>query len=437
MKRAHWWMLAALTLTWGATGSLAAAEKAAEKKEEQKTAEAPPEQPCPFFDDCVDFDFCSLDPCFEWNPCSLPYGLNPPPVCPNWDCCDWVATLEYLYWKPFVENAHAAQEQQAIDYRVDHSSAQGTFANGYLANRPKDYKFNWDSGFRVGLGYNFPCDKWGMIFVWTHYRTAIDSRLNGSASIDESGSTDLLNAKIPAPYFIMGDYLEPFFYCRTAEIGSKWTFQFNQVDLDFFRDFYVGCALSLRPYAGLRSIFLAQKINVSGRYNVHPNADLIYKTLDIEQRLLSEFKGFGIKGGLKSNWEFFCGLSLYGDVGLSAVYSCFTTMHRSEFIGVANSLQTPKTALTHEIPYDFNELKVFADFALGLEWRRPFNCNQNVFHFRLGWEHHMLFKASHFLSLNNNQLLFENSRPPAGTRFLTSDGDISLYGFVFAIGVSF
>jgi hypothetical protein len=350
-----------------------------------------------------------------------------------------VSTLEYIYWKPFVENAHAAQELRAIDYRVDQENAEGTFVNGYLSNTPKDYKFNWDSGFRVGLGYNFPCDKWGVVFVWTHYRTEVESRLNGSAAVELSGTTEVTNAKVPAPYFIIGDYLSPFLYSRNAEIDSKWTFQFNQVDLDFFRDFYVGPSLSLRPYAGLRSIFLSQKINVSGQYDLFTPAvgNLAYHSLNVEQRLFSEFKGFGIKGGLKSNWEFFCGLSLYGDLGLSAVYSCYTTMHRTNLIGLSDDVVIPKTAITQEIPYNFNELKVFADFAFGIEWRRPFNCDQNIFHFRLGWEHHMLFKASHFNSLANDQLLFDNSRRPGGTRFATSDGDISLYGFVFAIGVSF
>lgn len=422
MKRTHWWMLGALSLAWGTLTPLTA------NQSEVECVEVP---------SFVIDEFCSLDPCFDWNPCSFPYGLNPPPISPSWDCCDWVATLEYLYWKPFVENAHAAQVQEAIDYHFDEPGNNGTFADGFLSNRPKDYKFDWDSGFRVGLGYNFPCDKWGVIFVWTHYLTDVDARLNGSSDVRSSGNTYTVNADVPAPYFMMGDFLRPFLYSNTAQINSTWTFQLNQIDLDFFRDFYVGCALSLRPYAGLRSIFLQQKINVAADYAINPGANFAYKSIDIDQRLFSEFKGFGIKGGLKSNWEFFCGLSLYGDVGLSAIYSCFKTMHRTDIIGITVAPAPPKTALTLELPYDFNELKVFADFALGLEWMRPFNCNRNIFHFRLGWEHHMLFKASHFLSLANDQLLFDNDQPPTGARFLTSDGDISLYGFVFAAGISF
>ncbi len=422
MRAAAWIVLGALTFTChnGFTE---------EKKEETEKSE----QLLPIY--YMD-DFQCSDGC-DWDPCCMPYGLNPPLVCPTWNCCDWVGTLEYLYWKPFVENAHVTQVLEAHNFRFD--SDTGAYTSGKLTNRPKDYKFEWDGGFRVGLGYNFPCDKWGIALIWTHYQTEFSSLFQGSGCTQGSEGID---AAVPAPYFLVGDLLRPFLYATSARLESKWNFQFNQIDLDFFRDFYVGCSLSLRPYAGLRAIFVKQKIKSCAEYTFPDNGIVaFFRDIKVNQRLMSEFKGVGINGGMKSNWEFFCGLSLYGDIGLSAIYSAYTTDAQLDYLGLPLDAGE-KSALSTSVPYDFELLKVFADFALGIEWREPFNCCQNVFHLRLGWEHHMLFKASYFNSIANDQLLYDQTfsgvtQPPTGARFATSDGDISLYGFVFAIGVSF
>ena len=184
----------------------------------------------------------------------------------------------------------------------------------------------------------------------------------------------------------------------------------------------------MRPYVGLRTLFIRQTINSSGNYTLSNAAISPFTSFETEQRLKSGCRGVGLLAGLKTNWEFYCDVSLYGDFSLSAVYSSFKTENISTLIGVPFDASDQLTALTHEIPYNFQDLKVFADLSLGLEWRHSFNCDQNVFHLRFGWEHHLLFKTSNFFSITNGELFIIDDELPSGTRFEQSCGDISLYG---------
>ena len=152
-------------------------------------------------------DDCYYSDCYDnWDPTALSCIKSHRQIRLFGMCADWVATIEYLYWKPFVENAHAAQLLVAENYTLSETNVTGK-----LTNMPVDPHFNWKSGFRLGIGYNFPCDKWGVAFIWTHYMTMVDTFLNGNATVTNPVSgTYVVNGENPAPYFITGDYLRPF-----------------------------------------------------------------------------------------------------------------------------------------------------------------------------------------------------------------------------------
>lgn len=363
-----------------------------------------------------------INNCADWNPCCFDYGLNPPPTCPTCCGCTWYGEIDYLYWKPFVENA-----QPCLLYNVD--KIPGNPNAAYTINpvsRPKDFHYDWDSGFRVALGYGFPCDKWGLALSWSHFRTDAKFAENGSTTSHQDGS--FTDVKVPLPGFFNGPLSSILQLLGHSSLSSKWEFQFNQIDLDFFRDFYVGCSLSIKPYVGLRALIVNNTIKTISEYD---DAAPTILQANIAQNLRSNFKAFGLKGGLESFWEVMCGLGVYGNVGASIIYANYDTSNKTYISQL--TLSSERLHQNIETPYKFQTLKMMSDLAIGVQWREPINCNQNLFVIKAGWEHHMILQGSQFQTILTGQSA-GSIAPPSPYVFA---GDISLYGFVFSIGLSF
>ena len=367
--------------------------------------------------------------CNEWNPCSFDYGLNPPPVRPQCWGCTWYGDIEYIYWKPYVDNAQAADLLTA-DSVPTHGFQHNT--TNYTST-PQDFRFDWDSGFRVGLGYGFPEDKWGLSLTWTHYRTDACFDASGFGTYS-SGSSLQTNVKVPLPGFLDSGFVSFLVGAQDANVVSKWNFQFNQVDLDFFRDFYVGCSLSIKPYVGLRALFLKQTVNALSQYTI-VDEDYIEDLGNVTyaQYLRSDFKSFGLKAGLESYWEVVCGLGIYGNLGTSLLYAHYKTDHQLQY----RDEYSTGNRINAELPFQFNTLKLTSDLAIGIEWRKPVNCNQNLIVVKGGWEHHQILNGSQFRNVGRLNYTDEDDSFFTFPKSAPTNGNISLYGFVFSVALSF
>lgn len=380
-----------------------------------------------------------IDSCADWNPCCFDYGLNPPPTCPTCCGCTWYGQLEYLYWKPFVEHAHPCTliTSDRINVGIPISQA----SSSHTTSRNKDFRFDWDSGFRVGLGYGFPCDKWGLALTWTHYRTDAFFSESGFGSFDTDEGF-VKDVKMPIPGFISSDQTGLLIGFQTGSLAAKWNFQFNQVDLDFFRDFYVGCSLSLKPYVGLRALILKNTIDSYAQYQVADqdisNFGFPFNQSTFSQRLRSDLKSFGLKGGLESFWEVTCGLGVYGNVGASLIYANYETENKTQISGTTIDNGGLKVTGDVETPYWFQTLKMMSDLSIGIQWRQAINCNQNLVVIKAGWEHHMLLQGSQFQTITADRFTAVGGANAFSVqRAVANSGDISLYGFVFSVGFSF
>ncbi len=374
-----------------------------------------------------------IDTCADWNPCCFDYGLNPPATCPSCSDCNWYGEISYLYWKPYIENAHAA-EVVSTDRIVASSDQPNATLGGATRTENKDFKFDWDSGFRVGLGIGFPCDKWGIAVNWTHYRTDASYSDRGNSTITSDGNNTLItNAKIPLPGFYNDQSIRVGAITQqSSELDSDWDFQFNVVDLDLFRNYYVGCSLAIKPYVGLRALFLKSQIDSFAQYEGSSD-EAFLGNLKIAQHLRSDFKGVGLKGGVDSFYELMCGLGIYGDIGAAVIYGNYDLKHRALTIAGPISDQDNQTYVAeNELPFCYDTLRLMTDLKIGLEWRETFNCNQNMVIIKAGWEHHLLVNGSQFQTLESS-----GGTPGVPPPAKQTGGDLSLYGFVFSIGVSF
>lgn len=370
---------------------------------------------------CNDCCCDKVEPCYG-------YAYNPPIFFE--DCCGWFADIEFLYWKPCQAGVSygAVYTARLNSPFVDHFDVIGT-----IDGVQKYPKFEWDAGFRVGLGYRLPCDCWEVVLRFTHFRTEnCGNCISGQFDDVSDFSADCTQGQIFAPaYSTVVDFFLPTDF-EIWKVCNDWKVHLNQLDLQFAREFFVGRCVTLRPFAGLRALFLEQ------RYNIDYLAEGTAFTSDVEAldlkeyvKMKDDFKGTGLIAGLESTYGFGCGLAFYGSATGALVYGQFDVVQRDE-ITFSSGASTGAAST-----FRFNQTKTDnhtcllagADLEFGLRWRQAVNCDRNAFTLKLGWEHHVLFDYNKYRSLASPALSNVVNNNPSGNLYF--------YGIVFAATIDF
>lgn len=105
--------------------------------------------------------------------------------------------------------------------------------------------YDWEFGFRLGAGYRMPWDCWDARFVWTYFHT------DGKNSASEpSGGALFITYGFPG---VAGGTV-------TAETAAiRHDIDYDSLDFVMGRPHFVSKTLLMRPYTGLRFMWMDQK----------------------------------------------------------------------------------------------------------------------------------------------------------------------------------
>lgn len=265
----------------------------------------------------------------------------------------------------------------------------------------QDYEF--DPGFRVGLGYNFDYDDWDLHAYYTWHYTY--PKTSVSRSFADSGFVLGLFARVP-----VGDN-DNNNVMLFQNAKSSWQSQFNAWDLDLGRNYYVGNHLALHPVAGLKGALIRQHLNVrytnGNNEQTDNNGNVVGNISDVTTTGKSRYWGIGPKLGLFGSWELGAGFSINADVHGSLLYGEFTTRYTARYVDEINANDTFSLRVTDSL----YRLRPMAYVNLGLEWGR---CFWDWMHFNLhiGWEAQYWWQQMEFITFRDD----------------TPDGDLSLTG---------
>lgn len=239
--------------------------------------------------------------------------------------------------------------------------------------------FDWDWGFRLGVGYNMPRDGWDLDLYWTHIRNTADGHVHAN-----SGHS-VTQVWTVASQLLAG---------TMEEAHADWRVHLDQLDLDLGRQFYVSKYLTLRPYVGMRSTWLLQ------RYNINTE-----NTNELTQhaRLKNRFWGFGFATGLDTDWKFGWGVSLYGEADMALLLG---------FHDVDQAGKQQDVSIWSQ-DKSFRVGRAILDLALGLKWADTFFHDCLGLTLKLGYEYHLYFDQNQFL-LTNGSSTFELFNPLNG-----------------------
>lgn len=224
---------------------------------------------------------------------------------------------EFLFWQACADNlAYATYSADPVYYQPPY--------NGKLFLE----KNKWKPGVRVKAGLGLNNDDWILDASWTH----LIGRSKGSST--RAAGTSLIPL-IYSSAFTNADY-----------VSGHAKNNFNMIDLNFGRPFYLGKSLTVSPVMGFRghwnrisNTVYAQ--NVTYLYYAQEGGFIIPATgsLDwLKQKSSYHIWGLGPKAAVASNWLFGKGFRMFGEADFALLFERTTAKAKetasASFVGV-------------------------------------------------------------------------------------------------------
>ena len=314
--------------------------------------------------------------------------------------------LSFLYWKAVTEGLVYAQE---IDGSVGPAAADPIIIDAKV----KDLDYEWDPGFKVGLGYIFDGrQQWDTSLYWTYFHST--AAASASVGADDLSLVALRPTWLP---FLMGSVAD--------RAKADWTFNYNVIDACIARDFFLGKYLSLRPQAGIRGAWLYQDYEAKYRAGQFVNGGATLLRRNTRFKGSNDYSGAGLRFGSDAKWYLTKNLIIQGNGFISLLYGEFRI---KEFYDGAFPLDVGAGPFlkpeTIDLRKDFNAVRPNLETELGATWQIFFNNDK--FRFALG----AFYQLVYWFNQNNlvNQFLSLDGNGNAYVTNINPQGDLSMQG---------
>jgi hypothetical protein len=276
---------------------------------------------------------------------SCDYACTEDPCC-NECCGRFFVEADLLYLRAFEGGLFSVCDTTEInDTTVDGIVVSRLNGRGHNPN------FEWNLGYRVGVGYEFVNSCYDIGVYWTHFKP------NTKSSGHSSSYSGYRNS-------------------------YKWSLDFNVVDLLFSYNWSSSPCFVLTPFGGVRFAEISQNLHTHFLSTI--NDSLITSHGHIKQTLTAVGPIFGLEGDLGIG----CGFSLYGNLSVGVLYGKFRVKSHSteEFNDTIN--------IDHLRGWP-QAYQAVTDAEIGIRWRTCY-CNNNVLIVELGLEQHRYYNHNQF-----------------------------------------
>lgn len=289
------------------------------------------------------------------------------------DCCDydqcsnrvdlsrWFIEAEYLYFRSSLCGLEPAFGRTAID--VSFTDPVTTV----ITERHREPDWEWDSGYRVGIGYSFGgCDNYDIQLYYTHVNGRAKPHhhhRDGSSSSSSSSSDEGFRNR------------------------GHWKLKYDVVDLTFGRRINY-CQFMMRPFVGVRFAEIDQKLH--SRQVAVVTSGGAEGTIITELNQKEKFHAVAPEVGLETEWGFCDCWSIYADFAFAPYYGDVKARNND------TDLSTGAVTL-HRFHAKRCFNSVATDSAFGIRWNTAFGgcgCNNMTFGLKLGVEAHRIYDFS-------------------------------------------
>ena len=302
-----------------------------------------------------------------------PKGVITPPVAPRVQHgLDLVVDADFTWWKSQLAGMGFAD------------------INGKI-RAPES---NFEPGFKLGIGLDLGFDGWDAYGEYTWVSQPLQTN-SFKTSDDTSYST-----------FILPDHSGDLSVMPVTSAKSEREFQFNIIDAEMGRNFFISKRLTLRPHFGIKACRMFEKTNISEK-----GTTLVKETsLNFKQTL----SGLGVRAGINTVWHMTRTFGFYGDVALSTLWSAFYNK------SVSKTTSDDETT-THSIQNKSQSILPIVEAGIGLTYMTWFNDDNYQLYAKAGWEQQA------WIDYNHNAI----TGLPNNTGILSIQGVTIKAGFAF------
>lgn len=297
---------------------------------------------------------------------------------------------EYIYWQPFGTNLVYANEIK--DFPT-------TSLRTYSAR--EILKYDWQSGFRTGLGYMWK-NGWrtDVQYTWLHPSASTKKIATGT------------KAFMPNYYELFPGIL------AYTTVESRVDLHYHVVDWTFARRKEVGEHLLLTFLAGFKGAWFHQswKTHFSQRIFVATG-----EILDAKNKWTTQ--GGGLQSGVGFSWNFWDGLNFYGKTSFAILL-----MHQKAKLFILRS----QAAAVPDVDVAIKENKIIPtlDFEGGVSWRHKFHKKATLI-LSLGYQ------IVNWWDVNDNLVMGGGLNSISGGFDDNEAGNLALQGLVAHVGLDF
>lgn len=261
--------------------------------------------------------------------------------------------------------------------------------------------WEWNAGFRLGVGLYMDHDAWTLEAVYTH------------VNVTNSQTVSLAGNSILIPFWMVGN---PGLTLGEPRGSGRWSANFNTFDVHLGKPFHVSRYLILSPHFGVRFASIDQ--NFTAQYSACWNG------LDgAEMVSCTDHWSIGSRFGMDTEWLLGCGAGFYANFALSLLYGKFDVDQTWRGGSFADN------EMNNSLDYDCYETNPNFEIELGLFWGMFF-CN-NRYHamVKIGWEFH------DWLNQNHLRRWYDDTNPMYND--VVSRGDFTMNGFALRVQLDF
>lgn len=294
---------------------------------------------------------------------------NAAPV-PQWWANPYI-TVDFIYWKT---------SEGGLDYAFD-----GVAPSTPPVINAKKGKFHspeqeYDPGFKVGFGLNFKHDGWDFFTEYTRLHSDHEHDHVHAHENNVLLSTWLL--QLPGGVVTQ---------IGLESASAKWHMNFDMLDFELGRNYYISKFLTLRPYVGIKLIWTDQHYNVN-----YVADDITFQNTDRASiKMTQDVMGTGIQAGLDAAWHMTKNWSVFGNFSLAGLWNDFDNS-RKDYQTVDSVTQR-----TLNNKNDQTLLQPYFDFILGVQYETWFYHDYYHFGIHAGWEEVLLPNHNQLIGLYN------------------------------------
>lgn len=264
----------------------------------------------------------------------------------------WISA-DALYWLPREKSIAFLNQKQDVFTTDDFTKAGKIFPN-----------FEWDFGYRLGIGHLFSDQKWDLSLNWTHYH-AFSHQQRGDPTDSFIGMFPIWSI---GEDIIAGDHVS---------FGKMhWKLHLDLIDLKFARDFTLG-RFGLKPFISLTAGWINQD------FDIQYTGGIFVSGIDYID-MKNNYWGMGPTVGIDPRFYLGAGWSIYGSASICMLIGSFNE-HQDETYLFSQR--------THHQAHPFH-LGWISDLGVGLSWKYLIYDNRYALTFKAGWEYLVLFNQN-------------------------------------------